>query len=257
MPTELAQLVSIYQSAEKSSLPTKTSVSTADQDWDKVHDTSSPAPSAPVYAARLNGLMRSLAAAEGAVADSVNARKKLVGELEKLLKSNSEALAEDEGRLATLSSRKSETEEKRREVELAIMRTLPSQESGGPLREGPSQSPGPEPERPEVEELTPPPDAQEIEPESPNLQEPSASKSPPQGTADASALNESESEQQTQATGIEMLSNLASQYHSMPVTTNGSNKRRRVDADEMADLGADDEIDADVKAMLHQESNGT
>ncbi|KAH6689283.1 DUF618 domain-containing protein [Verticillium dahliae] len=72
---------------EKTSLPTKTSLGTADQDWDKLHDP--------------------LASAEGAVADSVKARRALISELEK----------------------KTETEEKRREVENAIMRTLPSQES--------------------------------------------------------------------------------------------------------------------------------
>ncbi|KAG7120451.1 ABC multidrug transporter mdr2 like protein [Verticillium longisporum] len=157
VPADLAGLVVHSQNLEKTSLPTKTSLGTADQDWDKLHDPSAATPSAPVYAARLNGLLRSLASAEGAVADSVKARRALISELEKLLSTNRAVLAQEEQQLTTLTSRKTETEEKRREVENAIMRTLPSQESSGVLRDGPTQSPGPEPERPEVEELTPPP----------------------------------------------------------------------------------------------------
>ncbi|KAM0280301.1 hypothetical protein ACHAQH_004137 [Verticillium albo-atrum] len=259
VPADLAALVVHSQNLEKTSLPTKTSLGTADQDWDKLHDPSAPTPSAPVYAARLNGLLRSLASAEGAVADSVKARRTLIGELEKLLNTNRAALAEEEQQLTTLTSRKSETEDKRREVENAIMRTLPSQESSGTPRDGPTQSPGPEPERPEVEELTPPPpeshelglginDGQSVGTSDISLRQATATESP--------IPNSNGSYTEPAASGMEMLSTLASQYQSLPVSTNGSNKRRRMDTDEFPDLGADDGIDADVAEMLRKDSNG-
>ncbi|KAM0327725.1 hypothetical protein ACHAQA_006020 [Verticillium albo-atrum] len=261
VPADLAALVVPSQNLEKTSLPTKTSLGTADQDWEKLHDPSAPTPSAPVYAARLNGLLRSLASAEGAVADSVKARRTLISELEKLLSTNRAALAEEEQQLTTLTSRKTETENKRQEVENAIMRTLPSQESSGTPRDGPTQSPGPEPERPEVEELTPPPpeshelglgisDGQNHGASDISLRQATATESPRPGSSGAFP------EPGAGASGIEMLSTLASQYQSLPVSTNGSNKRRRVETDEFPDLGADDGIDADVAEMLRKDSNG-
>lgn len=245
VPASLSSLVNLYQSVEKTNLPTRATVSTADQDWDKLQDPSVPIPSAPVYAARLNGLLRSLAAAEGAVSDSVKARLELVRGLEKIMGDVSQALADDEAKLSVLSKRKAETEDKRREVEHAIMRTLPGQETSGDSREGASHSPAPEPERPEVEELTPPPEAP---PKTQSSETPHGS--PPQEAATLSSVGESEKQA---ASGIEMLSNLASQYQSLPISTNGSNKRRRVDADDFPDLGADDGIDADVAEMLRRE----
>jgi regulator of Ty1 transposition protein 103 len=41
---------------------------------------------------------------------------------------------------------------------------------------------------------------------------------------------------------------------SVPISANGSNKRRRVDDGDFPDLGADDGIDEDVAAMLKEGS---
>lgn len=245
VPASLSSLVNLYQTVDRTTLPTRGTVSTADQDWAKLQDPSVPMPSAPVYAARLNGLLRSLAAAEGAVADSVKARRELIRELEKIMGDASQALADDEAKLTVLAKRKTDTEEKRREVEHAIMRTLPGQESSGDARDGASHSPVPEIERPEVEELTPPP---EEAPEAQNNITPQVS--PPPEVAVVGSVSGHE---QRAASGIEMLSNLASQYQSLPVSTNGANKRRRVEAEEFPDLGGDDGIDADVAEMLRRE----
>jgi len=245
VPASLSTLVNLYQNVDRMNLPTRATVSTADQDWEKLQDPSAPIPSAPVYAARLNGLLKSLAAAEGAIMDSDKARRELVRELENIMGEVSRALADDEAKLSILTKRKAETEDKRREVEHAIMRTLPGQETSGNARDGASHSPAPEPERPEVEELTPPPD---VAPKT-ERGEGHHELSPPEA-ATLSSVRESE---QRPASGIEMLSNLASQYQSLPVSTNGSNKRRRVDADDFPDLGADDDIDADVAEILRRE----
>ncbi|KAF9870829.1 duf618 domain protein [Colletotrichum karsti] len=257
VPAELTPIATSFQNVSKLNLPTKTAISTANQDFEKLTDPSTPVPSAPVYAARLNGLLKSLASAEGAVAECVKARKGLIGELEKLLSANQEALANDEKQYAELTSRKAETEEKRREVELAIMRGLPTHEASQSPGNGASASP--EPERPEVEALTPPAMETFTPPSVEALTPPAIHDEPPiheHPEADRARSASSQGFQPPPATGIEMLSNLASQYQSIPVSANGSNKRRRVDGDDFPDLGNDDGIDADVAEMLRKDSNG-
>ncbi|OLN97489.1 UPF0400 protein [Colletotrichum chlorophyti] len=262
VPAELSPLTTAFQNVSKLNLPTKTAIGTANQDFEKVTDPSTPVPSAPVYAARLNGLLKSLASAEGAVAECVKARKDLIEELEKLLSATQEALANDERQYAELTSRKALTEDKRREVEHAIMRGLPAHEASQSSGNGTSASP--EPERPEIEALTPPP----VEAFTPPSVE---ALTPPQMRDESSVRDEppaphhaederarsasSQGFQAPPASGIEMLSALASQYQSMPVSANGPNKRRRLDGDDFPDLGGDDGIDADVAEMLRKESN--
>lgn len=258
VPAELTPMVTSFQNVSKLNLPTKTAISTANQDFEKLTDPTTPVPSAPVYAARLNGLLKSLASAEGAVAECVKARKDLIGELEKLLSTNQEALASDEKQYIELTTRKAETEGKRREVELAIMRGLPTHEALQSPGNGASASP--EPERPEVEALTPPPVEAFTPPAMEALTPPPAEDEPPSpqhAEADGAGSASSQSFQPPPASGIEMLSALASQYQSMPVSANGSNKRRRLDGDDFPDLGGDDGIDAEVAEMLRKDSNGT
>ncbi|KAF6813429.1 DUF618 domain-containing protein [Colletotrichum sojae] len=257
VPVELTTIVTCYHDVSKLNLPTKTAVSTASQDFEKLTDPAAPVPSAPVYAARLNGLLKSLANAEGAVAQCVKARKDLISELEKLLNANNEALAADEKQYAELTTRKAETEEKRREVELAIMRGLPAHEASRSPGNGASTSP--EPERPEVEALTPPP-VEAFTPPTPEAFTPPAIHDDPpvpqQIETDGVGLASTQGFQPSPASGIEMLSTLASQYQSMPISANGSNKRRRLDGDDFPDFGGDDGIDADVAEMLRRDSNG-
>lgn len=178
--------------------------------------------------------------------------------MEKLLSANQEALVNDEKQYAELTKRKAETEEKRREVELAIMRGLPTHEASQSPGNGTSASP--EPERPEVEALTPPPVEAFTPPSVEALTPPPIHDEPPvlrEGEADRARSASSQAFQPPPATGIEMLSNLASQYQSIPVSANGSNKRRRLDGDDFPDLGGDDGIDADVAEMLRKDSNAT
>ena len=235
----------MQQNVSKLILPTKTTTNTASQDYDKLTDPSTPLPKQPVYAARLHGLLKTLANAEGAVAECVKARKELIGALEKILGSNRDALANEEAQLVTLAARKREIEEKKADVELAIMRRLGPVEARGSTPDGADTGPQPEPDRPEVEALTPPAideDEGAATPQSPPIRSPISAKTPSFQPTPA-------------APGIEMLSNLASQYQSLPVATNGSNKRRRLDvSDDFPDLGGDDGIDDDVAEMLRKDS---
>lgn len=122
-----------------------------------------------VHAARLNGVLKKLASAEGAVSESIKARESLVEALEQLLETNRTALASEKMQHNELVSRKATVEATKREVEDGIMRGL-SAESGfnapqtsgsvEPHTNGNNQSNDPptaEPERPQMEELTPPP----------------------------------------------------------------------------------------------------
>lgn len=198
-------------------------------------------PSPPVYAARLNGLLKTLANAEGAVEQCVKARRSLVGELQKILDTNKAALATDEEQLSKFKTRKTEVDDKKREVEFSIMQGLSNDEST-PIK-GFNEEDVPEPERPEVEALTPPP----MEPEIPQQRQESVPQWSPE-------ISQQTTFQQTAAPGIEMLSNLAAQYKSVPTATNGSKKRRLDSSDDFPDLEGDDGIDADVAEMLRRDS---
>jgi regulator of Ty1 transposition protein 103 len=227
----------------KNQASTKTAISTANQDYTRITDPSAPPPAAPVYAARLNGLLKVLATAEAAVSESVQGRKELARQLRKLLDEHEEALAGEEKQLGELSSRKKEVERRKDDVERSIILGITADAHRSPV-DGPLGSPAPEPDRPEVEALTPPAMSEEPElPENPNSTYPPVDLPQSAGSGSHSA-----------APGIEMLSNLASQYQSLPVTANGSNKRRRLDGEDgYPDLGGDDGIDADVAEMLRND----
>lgn len=234
VPSDFAPLVSAHQTVTKLSIPLKATLSTADQEYEKQMDPSTPPPSAPVYAARLNGLLKTLANAESAVADCVKAREGLVSGLEKLLESHRTALEHDRESASKVLERKRETEEKKQHVETGIMQALGSSENNGSPTEGAEFSPEPEPDRPEMEALTPP-----------------SMDDAPSVASEGKDIDEATKGVEQEASGIEMLSNVASSYQSMPVSTNGSNKRRRVDDNgDFPDLGGDDELDEDVAAML-------
>ncbi|KAF3760188.1 DUF618-domain-containing protein [Cryphonectria parasitica EP155] len=237
VPSELTPLLTPASAVSKLALSIKAKTSAAEQEYAKNTDPNQPTPSAPVYAARLNGLLKTLASAEGAVAECVKARKELVGALEKLLDTNKTSLDAEEKELAQLTERKSDIEQKKQDVEMAIMRGLADQDSG---TQGPkSGSPVPEPDRPEVEALTPPPVSDEPDFYEP---EPAASEFEPVPAQPAFP--------QAQPTGLEALSHLASQYSAVPVSVNGQNKRRKIDGEEIPDLG--DEMDPNIDEMIRQ-----
>lgn len=96
-------------------------------------DSSQPAPSPPVHAARLSALLKSLATAESAVSESVKTRKALIDGLESILVKNRKALSSEEAQLDDASSRRQTTEIKKREVEDAIMRGMTADESTTPI----------------------------------------------------------------------------------------------------------------------------
>lgn len=267
IPNELAELVAPQQTISKLVLSTKTSLNASNQDYDKLTDPSAQLPSAPVHAARLNGLLKNLANAEGAVAESIKARKVLIQSLEKILGSNQTALVAEEAQLALLASRKAEIDTRKKDVEDSIMRGFASN-SNPSTPSGPIGSPGvaqqaaslaPEPGRPEVEALTPPVYAQ------PTPQEPA-----PELDLDASNGNGKYAAPVAQppplpsAAVTDLLATLSpsNSYNVTPrsasFASTGSVKKRKLNSgDDFLDLGGEDAmdgLDADVVGMLRQES---
>jgi regulator of Ty1 transposition protein 103 len=117
-------------------------------------------PSPPMHAAGLAALVKKLAVAEGAVAESIKARQALVAGLEKLLEENKTKLEGEEAQVLDLKIRKEAIESRKRKVEEAILKGLSAAETNKISAAAPLPAATTSPisqERPQVEELTPPP----------------------------------------------------------------------------------------------------
>lgn len=173
--------------------------------------------------------------AETAIGESITTREILVAGLEKMLREQRVALKTDNIALSQLSARKEEIEAKKQQVELAIMRALGSADSNGSPSNGDEGNMEQEPDRPEMEALTPPV-MEEFTP--PPLETEIFSQSGDTGTQER-LQKEHEGAQMT------------TESHPLSAAITGSKKRRRVDdSGEFPDLADDDGIDADVAEML-------
>ncbi|KAH6641461.1 RNA polymerase II-binding domain-containing protein [Chaetomium tenue] len=256
IPPELIPLVAPQQATTKASQPMKNSLNTANTEYEKLTDPATTTAALPVQAARLSGLLKTLANAEGAVTQCIRARKDLIKELEGILATNREALDADEKQMMELSGRRTEVEQKKQAVEMAIIGNLSNAEETSPQGHG-TVSPVPEPDRPQVEALTPPHVQDHIDGAygtssadhgaQNGHQQPVPFHGPPAPANAQPGFSGA-------APDLEMLSNLASQYQAVPIA--GNKKRKIESSDEFPDLGADDGIDADVKEMLRKDSQG-
>lgn len=260
IPAELTPLVAPQQSISKLVLSTKTSVNAANAEYEKHTDPAAPIPSAPVHAARLNGLLKTLANAEGAVAESIKARTQLIEGLEKLLTINRAALIEEQTQLDDIGTRRSSIDAKKREVEDSIMRGFASNSNPGTpggVGNGSDtvQTPGTpaEPDRPEVEALTPPAyEAFTPEPEDNGFGSP--------GPVGVQQYNQQPKYTEPPAApahaGADLLSSLSTTYPN-PVST-GENplKKRKLNDGDFPDFGGDGDLglDADVEEMLRKDN---
>lgn len=276
---ELQPVVPLQIAVSKAVVAATGAASTANLEYDKLTDPNTPTPTPPVHAARLSSLLRSLASAEGAVSESIKARRALVEGLEKLLETNRTALAGEQSQHFELVTRKTTIEAKKREVEDGIMRGL-SAEPSPPIHGSPGFDPTPngkgirhdsasaEPERPDIEALTPPPmesltpvgspraqgipalttttGADIIHEQPPNHNEPAPAIPPPLIPATA---------------GSDLLSSFAMppvRHHPGNAVTNngGAFKKRKIEPD-FADFGSGDAmegLDEDVAELLRAES---
>lgn len=159
VPAELKPVAPLATSVEKADLTSKPAVATANQEYEKVSSPHYTIPSAPVHAAGLSTLVKKLAVAEGAVAESIKARQALIAGLENLLATNKSKLEQDEAQSADLRTRKDAIESRKRQVEDAILQGLSAIEtnriSAAPLPAATTSPTGQD--RPQMEQLTPPP----------------------------------------------------------------------------------------------------
>ncbi|KAL2263011.1 hypothetical protein VTK26DRAFT_8603 [Humicola hyalothermophila] len=255
VPAELNPLLAPQLAVTKSLQPAKGALNIANTEYEKLSDPVSSSVPLPVQAARLNGLLKSLANAEGAVTECIRARRDLIRELEKILATNRDALSGEEKQMMSLSGRRTEIEQKKQAVELAILSGLPANTQEQAPTDRTSGSPVPEPERPQVEALTPPHVQDHGEDFNSNQSGVAAHQNGQQQPPAPFHEGHSQNPFTSSAPGIEMLSNLASQYQAVPL--NGAKKRKIQTSDDFPDLGGDDGIDADVKEMLRKDSQGS
>ena len=262
---------------------TTSAVPTADSEYEKLTDPSKPAPTPPVHAARLSALVKNLANAEGAVTESIKARRGLIEGLEKIIENNRTTLTAEESQKETLATRKNAIESKKREVEDRILRGLSadstpiaqgspiagSKTNGGGGAASPSDNNAAlEPERPHVEELTPPP------PES-LTPDPNTNKNNAQSTTfiqqptpvDPRRATHTPSAAPTPqpTAGADLLSSLSMPAVRHYADTSGSpgggpTKKRKMD-DDFPDFGTGEDamadLDEDVAELLRAESGGS
>ncbi|KAL8739417.1 MAG: hypothetical protein Q9190_007784 [Brigantiaea leucoxantha] len=186
-PPEIAPLVPLQIAVAKANAATATASAIATTEYDKLTDPSKSIPAPPVHAARLSALLKNLASAEGAVNESVKARRALIDGLEKLLEKNRYTLLAEEKQHSEMLERRSVIEAKKREVEDGIMRGISSSAEGTPnthQHQGSEAanftttngngngrtSASAEPDRPNIEALTPPPAESFIPTEQPPAQ---------------------------------------------------------------------------------------
>ncbi|KAI0491247.1 RNA polymerase II-binding domain-containing protein [Xylaria cf. heliscus] len=251
-PAELTPLVAPQQNFSKVLLSTRPAVKSAKTDYDSLMAPGSTVPSAPVYAARLSGLLKTLAQAEGAVEQCVKARRELVNELQKLLDTNRNALIADENELEEVIQKKIKVEDKKTAVEQAIMAGLPNDEPYPTGNGQDDRQPAEEPDRPEVEALTPPSDDEDEEFE-PEPSDPAPEWSPEFPPEDNMLPTRSSP---SAATTQQMLpAAVDSAYKSVATAANGAKKRRLDDTSDFPDLGGDIGIDADVAEILRKDSS--
>lgn len=284
-PPELQPLVSLQIAVTKATATTTNASQTANTEYDKLTDPSKAVPTPPVHAARLSALLKSLASAEGAVNESIKARKALLAAMEKLVETNKASLTKEESQQFELTSRKTTIEAKKREVEDGIMRGLSAEEASqnhaSLARETKVNGKGTphtdtgsvEPERPQPEELTPPPVESFTPIGSPHsgaqaVVPPDAS---PQHQVDADARGPSTLPPFQPATyrgtaGITKHAEYASNTATGPTRAHsggpggaGPAKKRRLD-DDYTGFGSGDamaDLDDDVAELLRAESGGS
>ncbi|MCJ1473111.1 hypothetical protein MMC13_001762 [Lambiella insularis] len=277
-PMELQPLVPLQIAISKASIAITGSVSTANTEFDKLMDPQTPVPTPPVHAARLSALLKSLANAEGAVSESMKARQSLVEGLEKLLETNRTILATEKAQYDELFTRKNTIEAKKRDVEDGIMRGLSADSSSTPVKDGPGTEPhtngqndaSAEPERPQFEELTPPP-VESLTPfDSPRL----SAEAPTTANVGADSINDQQPDPKgfssavappfmppAPLAGSDLLSSLSMPpvraYSGIPMN-GGAYKKRKVEPafDEFVGEDAMADLDEDVAELLRAESGG-
>lgn len=156
MPTEFQPLVTQHAAVSKAEALTRPLVEKADSAIDAHETSDAPMPTPPVQIGQLNALMRTLANAESAVNQGIQARTELVAGLEKLLETNKAALQAEQETSAKFASRRADLDTKRKQLEDVITKTVSQYDA--PVHSSADGTPGNASDvSPEIEGFTPPP----------------------------------------------------------------------------------------------------
>ncbi|OQE22023.1 hypothetical protein PENFLA_c013G01010 [Penicillium flavigenum] len=255
-PSELQPLNPLQVALNKAVINSTNSATSATSEFDKLHDPKAPKPTLPVHAARLSSLLKTLANAENSVSEVIKSRRALIDGLEKILQTNRAELSKEEGLSTELSQKKASVDSEKREVEDAIMRGLPSEESST----NPGEHSGHDDAsvRPEVEALTPPPveaitPVGSPQPEKQQLRRGPFTEEADDDTSEWNPMNIPDMQQSGNGSAIADKPTTTSSSHGndFNVAANGHAKRRKIShGEEDYAAFAAGELDADVADLL-------
>ncbi|CAP98503.1 hypothetical protein E8E15_003551 [Penicillium rubens] len=260
-PSELQPLNPLQVTLNKAVINSTNSATSATSEFNKLHDSKTPKPTLPVHAARLSSLLKTLANAENSVSEVIKSRRALIDGLEKILQTNRAELSKEEGLSTEIAQKKASVDTEKREVEDAIMRGLPSEESS--TNPGEHSGHGDASVRPEVEALTPPPveaitPVGSPQPEKQQLRRGPFTEEADEDTSEWNPMNIPDMQQSGNGSTIIDKPTTTSSSHGndFNVAADGHAKRRKIShGEEDYAAFAAGELDADVADLLATQAN--
>lgn len=159
VPEDLEDLAKLYSRNQKASQVLKTTTDSA-KGWEDSMNVIDLKNANALNAARINGIHDKLVHAHAAAVESVVSRVAIVNELNKLLQSHKMILEKHQELAEELNDKKQKTSEKKTEIENAILAKIHYEKPWEPVDTsagiGEMDNDYREPERPQVEALTPP-----------------------------------------------------------------------------------------------------
>lgn len=159
-PLEFTPIINSHKGLQTKLSSSTIAVGTANTEYQRQFDTDT-LPVAPVYAARLSSLLKTLDNAHIAVKGAIEAREAHIRNLEKLLLQSKTALDTDRKTFHDITEKRQKAEATKQEVEMMILRDMEESKNGNgdamDIHHGGHNSTSPDDlKSPEIEALTPP-----------------------------------------------------------------------------------------------------
>ena len=159
IPGDLEDLVKLYTRNQKAALLLRTTID-ATKGWEDTMNAINLKTANALNAGKINGVHDKLVHAHAAAVESVVSRTAIVDEMNKLLQSHRTILSEQKNLLEDLADKKEKTSKKKTEIENSILAKMHYEQPWEPLDHSENAralgNDYREPERPQVEALTPP-----------------------------------------------------------------------------------------------------
>lgn len=159
-PLEFTPIINSHKGLQTKLSSSTIAVGTANTEYQRQFDTDT-LPVAPVYAARLSSLLKTLDNAHIAVKGAIEARETHIRNLEKLLLQSKVALDTDKKTFHDITDKRQKAEATKQDVEMMILRDMEESKNGSgdgmDIHHGSHNSTSPDDlKSPEIEALTPP-----------------------------------------------------------------------------------------------------